>query len=160
MPRMRLTRGRVTASVIFVISAVAFLYFVLPKILGLGETWNRMKQGNVWWLAFAAVLELCSFLGYVALFRAVFIRGRSRIGWTESYQITMAGVAATRLFAAAGAGGIALTAWAVRRSGMPARVVACRMVAFLVLLYSIFALSMLIDGIALRTGLFPGGGPF
>ena len=48
----------------------------------------------------------------------------ARIGWPESYQITMAGLAATRLFAAAGAGGIALTAWALRRSGMPRRTVA------------------------------------
>ena len=33
----------------------------------------------------------------------------------------MAGLVATRLFAAAGAGGIALTAWALRRSGMEPR---------------------------------------
>ena len=47
----------------------------------------------------------------------------------------MAGLAATRLFAAAGAGGVALTAWALRRSGMEPRLVAWRMVAFMVLLY-------------------------
>src|SRR5947209_5838362 len=127
---------------------------------GLSSTWGRIQNGNLFWIAIGVGFEALSFCGYIALFRAVFARGYGRIGWTESYQITMAGVAAARLFAAAGAGGIALTAWAVRRSGMPARVVACRMVAFLVLLYSVFALSMLIDGIALRTGLFPGGGPF
>ena len=72
----------------------------------------------------------------------------------------MAGLAATRLFAAAGAGGIALTAWALRRSGMEPRLVACRMVAFTVLLYIVYAGSLLIDGIGLGTGLFPGGGSF
>ena len=50
----------------------------------------------------------------------------TRIDWRESYEITMAGLAATRLFAAAGAGGIALTAWALRRSGMERRIVAGR----------------------------------
>ena len=50
-----------------------------------------------------------------------------------SYQITMAGLAATRLFSAAGAGGIVLTYWALRKAGMPRRRAACRMVAFLVL---------------------------
>ena len=69
------------------------------------------------------------------LFRAVFVRGGSPIGSRESYQITMAGLAATRLSAAGGAGGVALTAWALRRSGMEPRLVACRMVAFMVLLY-------------------------
>jgi uncharacterized membrane protein YbhN (UPF0104 family) len=72
----------------------------------------------------------------------------------------MAGLAATRLFAAAGAGGVALTAWALRRSGMEPRLVACRMVAFLVLLYVLYAGSLLLDGIGLGSGLFPGGGAF
>src|SRR5205807_1086304 len=118
MPRVRLTRRRLAASVIFVVSTVAFLYFVLPKLLGLRDTWNRIQHGNGWWLALAALLEVCSFFGYIVLFRLVFVRGGTRIGWRASYQITMAGVAATRLFASAGAGGIALTAWALRRSGM------------------------------------------
>src|SRR3989440_12627469 len=160
MPRVVFTRRRILASVLFVVSSVAFLYFVLPKLIGLKETWNRVQQGNVWWLALAAVLEVCSFLSYIALFRAVFVRGESRIDWRESYQITMASLAATRLFAAAGAGGVALTAWAVRRSGMGPRTVACRMVAFMVLLYSVYVGSLLIAGIGLGTGLFPGGGAF
>ena len=37
---------------------------------------------------------------------------------------------------------------------------ACRMVAFLVLLYVIYAGSLLIDGVGLGAGLFPGGGSF
>ena len=37
---------------------------------------------------------------------------------------------------------------------------ACRMVAFMVLLYVIYAGSLLIDGIGLGTGAFPGGGSF
>ena len=131
MPRVRLTRRQLLASTLFVISAIAFLYFVLPRLVGLRVTWNRIRQGNVWWLGLGAGLEVCSFAAYIAVFRAVFVRGQSRIGWRESYQITMAGLAATRLFAAGGAGGIALTAWAVRRSGMAARVVACRMIEFL-----------------------------
>jgi putative heme transporter len=160
MPRIRLTRGRLLASVVFVVSAVAFLYFVLPKLLGLQETWNRIREGNVWWLALGVVLEVCSFFGYVALFRAVFVRGKSRIDWRESYQITMAGLAATRLFAAGGAGGVALTAWAVRRSGMEARIVACRMIAFLVLLYGVYMATLVIDGFGLYLGVFPGPAPF
>jgi uncharacterized protein (TIRG00374 family) len=94
------------------------------------------------------------------LFRAVFLRGKSRIDWRESYQITMAGLAATRLFSAGGAGGIALTAWALRRSGMEARIVACRMIAFTVLLYGVYMAALVICGLGLYTGLFPGPAPF
>jgi uncharacterized protein (TIRG00374 family) len=133
---------------------------VLPKLLGLHETWNRIQHGNVWWFGLAFVLELCSFFGYIMLFRGVFIRGQARIDWSESYQITMASLAATRLFAAAGAGGIALTAWAVRRSGMAARVVACRMVAFLALLYGVYMVTLVVVGVGLYLGVIPGGGSF
>ena len=41
--------------------------------------------------------------------------------WREAYEINMAGLAATRLFSAGGAGGIALTYWALRKAGMPTR---------------------------------------
>jgi uncharacterized membrane protein YbhN (UPF0104 family) len=160
MPRIRLTRGRLIATLVFVASVLAFLYFVLPKLLGLHETWNRIQHGNVWWFGLAFVLELCSFFGYIILFRGVFIRGHARIDWSESYQITMASLAATRLFAAAGAGGIALTAWAVRRSGMAARVVACRMVAFMALLYGVYMVTLVVVGVGLYVGVIPGEAPF
>jgi uncharacterized membrane protein YbhN (UPF0104 family) len=160
MPRVVLTRRRAVGFGVFVLTVIAFFYFVLPKLSGVGTTVHRIERGDGWWIAIGVALELLSFAGYVMLFRAVFIRGHGRIGWPESYEITMAGLAATRLFAAAGAGGVALTAWALRRSGMEPRIVACRMVAFMVLLYVVFAGSLLLDGIGLGTGLFPGGGSF
>ena len=159
MPRARLTRRRLLASALFVVCSVAFLYFVLPKLLGLRETWNRLEQGNLWWLGLAAVLEVCSFLGYIALFRGVFA-DVPRIDWRASYEITMAGLAATRLFATAGAGGIALTAWALRRAGLGARVAACRLIAFMVLLYAVFMAALVVAGVGLYVGLFPGRAPF
>jgi putative heme transporter len=160
-PRVVFTRGRVLGTLLFVGSALAFLYFVLPKLLGLHETWDRIQHGNAWWLAAAALLEVCSFFGYVWLFRGVFVRGgESRIDWSASYQITMAGLAATRLFAAAGAGGIALTAGALRRAGMGVRTVACRLIAFTVILYAVYMITMVIDGVGLYLGVIPGGGSF
>ncbi|MDQ6606046.1 MAG: flippase-like domain-containing protein [Actinomycetota bacterium] len=160
MPRVVFTRRRLLASGVFVVSTVAFLYLVLPKLLGLRQTWDRIQHGNVWWLALGLVFELLSFLGYIVLFRAVFVRGDSRIDWRESYEITMAGLAATRLFASAGAGGIALTAWALRRSGMGARIVACRMIAFMALLYGVYMGTLVIDGFGLYLGVFQGPAPF
>src|SRR5487761_1471450 len=138
MPRVVVTRGRVIASLVFVVGIVAFLYFGLPKLVGFSASFKRLGEGNAWWLAGAALLEFCSFCGYVALFRAVFVHRSSRIGWNASYQISLAGLAATRLFAAAGAGGIALTAWALRRSGMERRLVASRMITFMALLYGVY----------------------
>ena len=160
MPRVVLTRRRLLASVVFVVVLVAFMYFGLPKLLGLGHTWDRIQHGNAWWLALGAALEVCSFWGYIVLFRAVFARGESRIDWRASYQITMAGLAATRLFASAGAGGIALTAWALRRAGFEPRVAACRVVAFMVLLYGVYMGTLVVCGLGMYIGVIPGHHPF
>jgi uncharacterized protein (TIRG00374 family) len=160
MPRVVVTRGRVIASLVFVVGIVAFLYFGLPKLVGFSASFKRLGEGNAWWLAGAALLEFCSFCGYVALFRAVFVHRSSRIGWNASYQITLAGLAATRLFAAAGAGGIALTAWALRRSGMERRLVASRLVTFMALLYGVYMCALVIDGVGLYLNLWPGPAPF
>ncbi len=160
MPRVRVSRARVVVSLLFILGVVVFLYLGLPNLVGFGATVKHLQEGDGGWLAVAALLEAISFSAYVALFRAVFLHGTTRIGWRVSYEVTMAGLAATRLFAAAGAGGIALTAWALRRSGMGRRAVASRMVAFLVLLYGVYMASLVIDGLGLYFGLWPGPAPF
>ncbi len=160
MPRVVVTRRRLLASALFVVSVIAFLYFVLPKLVGFKGTWSRLQHGDPWWLGLAAVLEVCSFWGYIMLFRGVFARDAPRIDWRASYEITMAGLAATRLFAAAGAGGVALTAWALRRAGMEARVAACRLIAFLVVQYGVYMAVLVICGFGLYVGIIPGGGSF
>src|SRR4051812_22162432 len=151
---------RTLISLAALVMAAAAGWFLVPKIGELGHTWTRVSSGDKTWLLAAVGLEVLSFVGYVVLFRAVFVRSESRIDWRESYQITMAGLAATRLLAAGGAGGVALTAWALRRAGMSARTLAARMTAFLVLLYGVFMLALLFVGVGLRTGVLPGGAPF
>ncbi len=103
-PKIAITRRSAVLFGIFVVAAIVFLYFGLPRLAGVGETWARLRHGEPLWLIVAAVFEGCSFLGYVWLFRTVFVRGETRVDWRASYQITMAGVAATRLFAAAARG--------------------------------------------------------
>jgi uncharacterized protein (TIRG00374 family) len=160
MPRVQMTRKRILLGVGTIIIVVALLYYGLPQIAGLDETWRRIERGDPWWLGLAALFTVLSFAGYVVLFRYVYVEGGARIGLRESYEITMASLAATRIFAAGGAGGIALTAWAMRRAGMPRRAVAERTIVFLVLTYVVYMVLMLVVGIGLRVGLFPGPAPF
>jgi uncharacterized membrane protein YbhN (UPF0104 family) len=103
------TARRVWLSLLVVACAGAALYVGLPQIAGLDETWGRLADGDPLWLIAALGFEVGSYAGYVVLFRGVIARGDSRLGWRASYDITMAGVAATRLLAMAGLGGIALT---------------------------------------------------
>ncbi len=160
MPRVPVTRRSLVIGVFFVVSAIAFLYFVLPQLTDLKDTGERVGEGNRWWLAAALVFTLASFGGYVMMFQGVFVRAGSRIDWRASYQITMAGLAATRLFAAGGAGGIALTAWALRRAGMPRRKVADKTLAFLILTYAVYMAALVVCGFGLYFNLLPGPAPF
>jgi uncharacterized membrane protein YbhN (UPF0104 family) len=156
MPRVEMTRRRLLAGMAFIVLLVGFLYWGLPRLAGLDDTWRRIEQGDLWWLALAGVFTVLSFGGYVLLFQGVFVRAGCRLTLSESYQITMAGLAATRVFAAGGAGGVALTAWALRRAGMSPRTVADRTIAFLVLQYGIYMAAIVLCGLGLRVGVLNG----
>ena len=160
MPKLRLTRRNLLLGLAFVIAVVAFLYYGLPQLADLDNTWNRLRSGDVWWLAGAFIFTVCSFGGYVALFQGVYVRAGSRIDLKASYQITMASLAATRVFAAGGAGGIALTAWALRRSGMTARRVADSTIAFLALTYVVYMGALVVCGFGLDWGVLSGPAPW
>jgi uncharacterized membrane protein YbhN (UPF0104 family) len=141
-------------------AVLASAALLAPALAGLPDVWDRLAGGDLRWLGLALGFEVLSFLGHIVLFSAVAKDGGSRIGLRASTQINLAGHAATRLFASAGAGGVALTAWAMRRSGMERADVASRMVTFLVLLYGVYMGALVVGGLGLYTGVLPGGGSF
>jgi uncharacterized membrane protein YbhN (UPF0104 family) len=145
----------------FLGASILALYLLAPQLAGLEDTWHRLEDGSPWWLALGLLFGLGMFGGYVAMFRGIFMRaGAARIGWSASYQITMAGLAASRIFAAGGAGGLVLTAWALRRAGMARRLVADKTLTFLILTYMPYMAAMIVCGVGLRLGIFSGPAPF
>jgi putative heme transporter len=140
------------------------VYVRFPKIVGADEAVNKLDEAKWYWILIAIGFNALAFGAYVALFRGVLGGTRAdevhrRLDLSASYQITMAGLAATRIFSAAGAGGIVLTYWALRKAGMPRRRAACRMVAFLVLTYFVYLAALVIFGVLLRVGVLPGPAP-
>jgi len=108
------------------------------------------------WIAVAIGFNVVAIATYIALFKAVVGGDALRLTWGETYEINMAGLAATLIFSAGGAGGIVLTYWALRKAGMERRDVARRMVAFLTLHYAFYPLALILFGILLRTGVLHG----
>jgi uncharacterized protein (TIRG00374 family) len=158
-------RRKVLTGLLLVVLLIVAIYILFPKILGLDEAVERLDEGTWYWVVVAIAFNVVAFAAYVALFRGVLggMRDdevRRRLDVRASYQITMAGLAATRIFSAAGAGGIALTYWALRRAGMPRRRSACRMVAFLVVMYSVYLGALVLVGVLLRADVLPGSAPF
>jgi len=158
-------RRKLLAGVAVVLLIVFGIYVVFPKLVGLDDAVRKLDDAVWYWVVIAVGFNVLAFVAYVALFRGV-VRGtredpvQRRLDFNASYQITMAGLAATRIFSAAGAGGIVLTYWALRKAGMPRRRSACRMVAFMVLTYGVYLMALIVFGILLRTHVLPGDAPF
>jgi putative heme transporter len=147
------------SGVLAAIVAAGFFYYVLPRIVGLGPTLRLLRRGDAWWLALGVVLEALSYLGAIVLFRGVFATPQNRIDWRASSEIMLAGAAATKLVAAAGAGGIALGVWALRGYGLSGAAVADGMVCYGVVTYGVYMAAMATAGYGLWLGLFSGRAP-
>ncbi|HEX6582824.1 MAG TPA: lysylphosphatidylglycerol synthase transmembrane domain-containing protein [Thermoleophilaceae bacterium] len=157
-------RRKIVSGILLVLLLVVAIYVLFPKIVGADEAVNKLDEATWYWILIAIGFNVVAFAAYVALFRGVLGGTREdevhrRLDLRASYQITMAGLAATRIFSAAGAGGIVLTYWALRKAGMPRRRAACRMVAFLVLTYFVYLAALVVFGVLLRSGVLPGRSP-
>jgi putative heme transporter len=150
---------RAVVAVLGAVVLVGFFYYMVPRFAGLGPTLRRLRAGDVWWLALGALLEATSIAGEVALFRGVFSRPANRVGSRISAEITLAGGVATKLVATAGAGGIALTVWALRGVGVPATEVATGMVCYEIITYAVYMGALAIGGLGLWFGVFAGRAP-
>jgi putative heme transporter len=150
------TRRRAAQTLLVVLVLLIGIYFIFPKLVGLGDALSKLSEADAVWIVVAIGFELAAIATYIALFKAVVGGDALCLSWAETYEINMAGVAATRIFSAAGAGGIALTYWALRRAGMRRHEVARRMVAFLTLQYVFYPVALIVFGVLLRTGVLPG----
>jgi uncharacterized membrane protein YbhN (UPF0104 family) len=140
-------------------TAVAFVVLAGGRLHLFADALRRGLDANPGWAAVGVIFECISMAGYVGLLSLVAGRATPRVGTRESAQITLAGAAATRLLPTAGAGGAALTVWALRRAGLRPLPAARTLLAFFVVLYSVFLVSIVLSGAALSFGLVSSHGP-
>jgi uncharacterized protein (TIRG00374 family) len=153
-----LTTRRLVQTLVVVVLLLGGIYFLFPKLVGLSGALSKLGDADPVWIAIAIGFNVLAYATYIALFKAVVGGDALRLRWVETYEINMAGVAATLLFSAGGAGGIAVTYWALRKAGMGRRDSARRMVAFITLHYAFYPLALIVFGVLLRTGVLHGKG--
>jgi uncharacterized protein (TIRG00374 family) len=144
--RLRTRLAFLAALILAIVAAVT----LLPGLEGLRTSLSHAAPG---WLALGVGLKLLSGLGYVAVFRMVFCR---RMSWRVSYELGMSELGANALFPTGGAGGLALGAWALKRGGMQASVIARRTAAFFLLTSVPNVLGVLLVGLGLAVRAFSG----
>jgi uncharacterized protein (TIRG00374 family) len=150
------TTRRLVQTLVAVLILLGGIYFLFPKLVGLGDAFNRLDEAEPLWIGIAIGFNVLAYATYIALFKAVVGGDALRLSWRETYEINMAGVAGTLLFSAGGAGGVAVTYWALRKAGMQRRDVARRMVAFVTLHYAFYPIALIVFGVLLRTGVLNG----
>jgi len=148
-------RRRLALRLALVAAVLAALGVAVASLPGLGEVRDRLADASPAWLVFALLLQAASCLAFVAAFRGVFCR---RLPWRLSYEVGMAAQGTNVLLPSGGTGGLALAAWALRRTGMPAERLARRTVAFYVLTSSVNFLTATLVGSLLALGVLSGGG--
>ena len=161
LPTLELRSLARRAIVPVVIGAVLAAFVIVGghRIGAISSVLHRVLGVNAFWTTAGIAFECISVAGYVAVLALVAGRATSRIGARESAEITLAGMAATRLLPTAGAGGAALTVWSLRRSGLTAAGATRTLLAFLVVLYSVFLLAIVLAGAPLAIGLVHSDGP-
>jgi uncharacterized membrane protein YbhN (UPF0104 family) len=118
----------------------------------LADALSRALSADPRWMALAAVAELLSFGGYIALFWLVGRRATPRLDLRAGAEITLGGAAATRLLPTAGAGGAAVTLWALIRTGIGKRRASRVLLTFLTLLYGTFLAGIAVSGAVIALG--------
>jgi uncharacterized membrane protein YbhN (UPF0104 family) len=149
------------AAVPAALAAAAALAIVVAggPLRAFADALGRALDADPRWVIAGAAFELLSFTGYVALLWLVGSRATPRLGFRASAQVTLGGAAATRLLPTGGVGGAALTIWAFRRAGLGARGATRTLLAFLVVLYSVFLAAIAVSGGAIALGLVDTDGP-
>lgn len=123
-------------------AAVVAVLVVGGRVPAVADALRRGLDVNAGWVTLGIACEAISLAGYVALLSLIAGSASPRVRARESAQITLAGTAATRLLPTAGAGGAALTLWALRRAGLRPRAAARTLLAFLAVLYAVFLTSI------------------
>lgn len=156
---VRALARRAAVPALLALVAIAAALLAQSHVHALADPIRRGLGLNPGWAALAVVFECVSLAGYVGLLSLVAGRAAPRVGVRESAQITLAGAAATRLLPTAGAGGLALAVWALRQAGLRSRAATRTLLVFLVVLYSVFLVSIVLSGAALALGLVSNHGP-
>src|SRR5438067_7231947 len=139
---VRALARRVGPPALFAGALVATLLLAGGRVHALTDALRRGLGAGAGAGLLGAAFECASLVGYIGLLSLVAGSASRRVGVRQSAQITLAGTAATRVLPTAGAGGVALTLWTLRRAGLRPLAAARTMLVFLVLLYSVFLVSI------------------
>jgi uncharacterized membrane protein YbhN (UPF0104 family) len=125
--------------ILLVIVLAVGLVLLLGKLAGYRAVLDALGRASPPWLLTCLVLEVTAFTGYVMSLRGVIAHaGGPLLRPVSSLRLWLATVGGTRIVSPAGAGGMAIMFWLLRRAGLGARDSAARVLGFNILIFAVF----------------------
>jgi uncharacterized membrane protein YbhN (UPF0104 family) len=126
---------------------------LVTKLAGYANLLDAVRSANPGWVLLAPAGQVLAFAGYILAFRiAAGIDGGPRLpGWLST-RLVFASLGATRMIAAAGAGGMAVLYWALRRAGLSRRAAVVRVVGLNIVLFGVLGALACLAALAVVLG--------
>jgi uncharacterized membrane protein YbhN (UPF0104 family) len=130
------------------------LGLLLARAAGFREVVDALERADPVWFPLCLGGQVVSYAGYVVAFRGVMaMDGGARVPPWPATRVVLASMGANRVIAAAGAGGLAIVYWSLRRVGMAPSQSAARMLGLNILVFGLFGVWATLAALLLALGL-------
>jgi uncharacterized membrane protein YbhN (UPF0104 family) len=155
-PTAQIPRGWKAGAVVVVALLVALgVGTLIAKAAGFSRVRDSLAEADSTWFLVCFFAEVAAFAGYAVVVReALGWRGGPKVRYGLSVHVTLASLGATRVVAAAGAGGLAVTYWCFRRAGFVTRDALVRVLGLNTLVYLAFGVGAWIAALLATFGVF------
>ena len=116
---------------------------LIARAAGFAEVRDAISQADSRWFLVCFAAQVVALAGYAVVVREAFRwDGGPEAGLGLSAHVMLASIGATRVFAAGGAGAIAVTYWCFRRARFPQREALVRVLGLSLLFYVVFGVAV------------------
>jgi uncharacterized membrane protein YbhN (UPF0104 family) len=154
-------RGDLQKRAIKLLGWLVFGYLLVKLVPDFKQALGGLEHLSWEWVLAALALEVLSEVGYVTAWRAIVdpenLLGRDRRGVRVSTHAAWAQLGGGMVVPGGSLASIGVGAWILRHFGMPGRTIAERQFNLSFLNTSVDALALVVFGVGLAVGIFPGG---
>lgn len=133
---------RIALGVVAAVLVAVGVVLLIARAAGFSEVRDEIAEADSRWFPVALAAQVAALGGYAAVYREAFRwRDGPAVGAGLSVHVMLAGIGATRVVVAGGAGAIAVTYWCFRRARFSTREALVRVLGLNTLFYVLFGLG-------------------
>jgi uncharacterized membrane protein YbhN (UPF0104 family) len=154
--RAQVPRGwKAGAAVVVALLVAIGVGTLIAKAAGFSRVRESLAEADSTWFLVCFFAEVAAFGAYAVVVQdALRFRRGPKVRYGLSVHVTLASLGATRVVAAAGAGGLAVTYWCFRRAGFVTREALVRVLGLNTLVYLVFGIGAWAAALLAALGVF------